>query len=311
MVRSDTAAIKKSARALAKILPAFGAALTYKQCLDVLSRLQGFPTFEAARTSLAAQPTGYDRRDAGSAPSPSAAPLDDVARPDAVRSVQRLEHDLELHSRTATMVLRSQIDCLEKAADSPENASLRANNAIALDSVAAMTEMAANLAVVARSGEVAVNLSRVDLAEVLEELRTSRCRSAALRHISLKVKASGVSIVTDRRLLQRILYNLTDSVIEHSGATKAVVGVRMHGEDCMMQVVDNGPGASGDEGSLRDSIYGLGRFVVRSLVKKLGGSIRFDARAGRGNCIRVVLPGPSTHLAPASWSSAAAGLKSR
>jgi signal transduction histidine kinase len=208
------------------------------------------------------------------------------------------------------MVLRSQIDCLEKAADSPEIASLRATNAIALDSVAAMTEMAANLAVVVRSAEVAVSLSRVDLAEVLEELRTSRCRSAALRQISLKVKASGLSIVTDRRLLQRILYNLTDSVIEHSGATKVVVGVRMHGEDCMMQVVHNGPGASVEEGRLQHSIYGLGRFVVRSLVKKLGGSIRFDARAGRGACIQVVLPGPTTYHAAASWGSAPVGSKS-
>lgn len=52
MVLSDTASVKQAARKLAEVLPDFGAGLTYKQCLEVISRMQGFKSFEAARQSI-------------------------------------------------------------------------------------------------------------------------------------------------------------------------------------------------------------------------------------------------------------------
>lgn len=113
--------------------------------------------------------------------------------------------------------------------------------------------------------------------------------------------AGRLSVVTDRRLLERILDPLIDNALRYSDGP-VTVEVADRGETFEVGVIDAGPGIfSGDIPGLFERYHpldgspvrqgaGIGLYTCRRLVELLGGRIWCDSRLGVGSRFAVRLP---------------------
>lgn len=106
----------------------------------------------------------------------------------------------------------------------------------------------------------------------------------------------------DQRLAVQALVNLGTNAIHACGIMQGHLTFRVHGapgRPCAIEVVDDGPGIPDD---MRGRLFrpfatghhdtggrGLGLFVVRQAVRKLGGSIRVETST-RGTTFRLEFP---------------------
>jgi hypothetical protein len=107
-----------------------------------------------------------------------------------------------------------------------------------------------------------------------------------------------------------VITNLINNIVDHSQATRALIGVRLRPTgDVEVQIIDNGigislqeqelifkPGYSGNIGRSTKENSGLGLSVVYELAQELGASVRLRSELRRGTVFSIVLPGPI------SWS---------
>ncbi|MFM8433473.1 MAG: PAS domain S-box protein [Bacteroidota bacterium] len=109
-------------------------------------------------------------------------------------------------------------------------------------------------------------------------------------------------VQTDRVLLQSVLKNLVHNSINYCSRTEPRIRIaaRELATHIELEVTDNGEGIPE---SIRPRIFdmfyrghqesdgsGLGLFVVKNALEKMGGSIRFETSAGKGTSFYVSLP---------------------
>ena len=148
------------------------------------------------------------------------------------------------------------------------------------------------------------------LEPILREVDMARRAAAEQAGIDLQTLWSGAVAAVDRHLLARCVGNLVTNAIEHSGASRVLLGVRRHGSGCVIEVRDNGRGIDaaavrGMEGQrwAEGSARGLGLWIASRFARLLGGELDVRTQAGRGTCFRVTLPGPVS-WAPGSQRAA-------
>jgi CheY-like chemotaxis protein len=137
------------------------------------------------------------------------------------------------------------------------------------------------------------------LEPILREVDMARRAAAEQAGIDLQTLWSGAVAAVDRHLLARCVGNLVTNAIEHSGASRVLLGVRRHGSGCVIEVRDNGRGIDaatvrGMEGQrwAEGRGRGLGLWIASRFARLLGGELDVRSQAGRGTCFRVTLPGP-------------------
>ncbi|MFM7725232.1 MAG: ATP-binding protein, partial [Flavobacteriales bacterium] len=111
-----------------------------------------------------------------------------------------------------------------------------------------------------------------------------------------------VEVMTDRVLLQSVLKNLIHNSINYSSRTEPKIRIRAKefGSSVELEVTDNGEGIPEHirprifemfyRGHQESDGSGLGLFVVKNALEKMGGSIRFETAAGKGTSFYVTLP---------------------
>ncbi|MGS2805618.1 ATP-binding protein [Nocardia sp. MW-W600-9] len=130
---------------------------------------------------------------------------------------------------------------------------------------------------------------------------TRGLRRAAMDRV--KVEVGEVSVLADSGLLERVLANLIDNALRHSGRETPVRVTAEHdGDRVAIAVIDVGPGVpAGTEEQLfepfqrlgdRDNTtgVGLGLSVVRGFVEAMGGSVHAEPTPGGGLTMLVDLP---------------------
>jgi CheY-like chemotaxis protein len=110
-------------------------------------------------------------------------------------------------------------------------------------------------------------------------------------------------VVSDPRILRRLVNNLLTNALRHSGATRVLVGAHPRSVDgklgFALEIVDNGAGLPHEELArvnsgqmLRDTLEhrprrpgstGLGLYNVQQYVKSLGGTLIVESRSDRGD----------------------------
>lgn len=151
------------------------------------------------------------------------------------------------------------------------------------------------------------------LEPILREIEMARRAAGERAGIDLRTWPSGAVAAVDAGLLRRCVGNLVSNAIEHSGASRVLVGVRRRGAGCVIEVRDNGRGIDPEalrgmdgrrwaEGTGR----GLGLWIASRFALLLGGELDVRSPAGRGSCFRVTLPGPVV-WAPGSPRAAGKG----
>ncbi|MCG6905951.1 MAG: response regulator [Desulfobacteraceae bacterium] len=137
------------------------------------------------------------------------------------------------------------------------------------------------------------------VAETLELLH----REIANRNVSVQreIAPEAETIWSDPYQLRQVLINLLSNAVQAS-ADEGRIDVRLqaHGEGVALEIADTGKGIPKEN---LDKIFepffstkppgegtGLGLFVTRGIVEKLGGRITVESRLGAGARFRVVLP---------------------
>jgi PAS domain S-box-containing protein len=184
------------------------------------------------------------------------------------------------------------------------------------------------------SGQVHVNLERVNVADLLHECEAMVAPLAAQRGVSLHVSRAGAFAVrADRVRLKQVVLNLLSNAIkynrEHGTVVVGCEGAPAPGGPVRLRVRDSGPGLTdeqiaglfqpfnrlGQERGVSEGT-GIGLVVTKRLVELMGGTIQVEATPGVGSVFFVELPAavvdddhhePSHGAAPGASARGAAG----
>ncbi len=105
-------------------------------------------------------------------------------------------------------------------------------------------------------------------------------------------------LLADARALESVLTNLVQNALTHGRATEVDFNVQRSDDRLRVTVTDNGRGFPGDLGQLgklfvrhaRSSGSGVGLYIVRQLIKRMNGTIRFQSSESNGFMAEIELP---------------------
>lgn len=154
--------------------------------------------------------------------------------------------------------------------------------------------------------ELPLESGRIDVREVVRAaVEVLKPRVPPSISVSTRVDANGSDALGDRNRVQQVLVNLIDNAIKYSPAGGAViVSAERVGESIRIAVEDEGIGIpSSEQAAIFEKFYradphlrqapsgsGLGLYISRELVRRMGGRIGVDSRPGAGSTFFVELP---------------------
>lgn len=160
------------------------------------------------------------------------------------------------------------------------------------------------LAAALDNGSLSLDASVVDVADLLADVARS-VEPALPEGIRLVVEAEPVQVRADRDRLRQVLRNLVDNACKYSpdGGTVLLSASRERAH-AVLRVSDRGIGIPRHEQALVfERFYrldpaltrgvggtGLGLFICRELVHRMGGTIELESEPGAGTSVEVRLP---------------------
>jgi signal transduction histidine kinase len=168
-----------------------------------------------------------------------------------------------------------------------------------------LTDLVNNLLDVSRiqAGRLHVSIEEVDLCAVVRDVAERHGQEASHAGCELEVRAGApVTGAWDQSGLDHVVSNLLSNAIKYGAGKPISLATESAGDRARLSVTDRGIGiAPADherifhrfERAVRSSEFagmGLGLWIVREIVTRLGGSIRVESRLGEGACFTVELP---------------------
>jgi signal transduction histidine kinase len=148
-----------------------------------------------------------------------------------------------------------------------------------------------------------INRERVDLSELVRDLTLAFSSAAAAVGSTLAAHAEeNVIGYVDPVRIEQVLGNLIDNAVKFGMGSPIEVELHAENGGATISVRDHGPGMPLEEhaeifkryrrGSGASGLggLGLGLHVVREIVESHGGTVRVDARPGKGSTFMVTLP---------------------
>jgi signal transduction histidine kinase len=226
-----------------------------------------------------------------------------TAAEDRLRSQTMLLAEAEHRLKTALAVITGWASTLEDRWEQLDDARKREGVGIIRKASEGMAGQARRLLEDARAEMRMLDLVPVelDLREVLD-LNVATFEGLSQTHtiVTATPAADDVMVLVDPAALQQVLGHLLENAVKYSpGGTTVAVGARRDGDVVVIDVVDEGPGLPdgvdvfapfqrGAEGETEG--VGLGLYIVRNLVRAMGGDVVAATAPGGGAAFSVRLP---------------------
>lgn len=282
--------------------------------------------FAAPIRRLAAHAEALKRRQFGSRlKTPGSDELGDLARDfnELAKTLGRYEKlqkqwlsDISHELRTPLAVLRGEIEALQDGVRRPDPESLGSLQA-EVAHIQALVDDLHGLAL-AESGRAALNLERLDLGLLLDQVLAqfeARFERAGMSLGKRPESGPEIHLNADPKRLVQLLTNLLENALRHADRPgRLVVGFRVEDGQAIIEVEDSGPGvAEAELPRLFDRLYrtdrsrsrttggsGLGLAICKAIAEGHGGSIRAEQGDLGGLLIRIDLPlkGPEWNPEP-------------
>jgi PAS domain S-box-containing protein len=173
-----------------------------------------------------------------------------------------------------------------------------------------MNELISTLLNITRieSGTITIQPKTLHLDKVVEEVIKELALNAADKQIGLslqKIGRSPVTAKTDNLIIKEILINLISNAIKYTpDGGSVLVEVKGRPKDVLLRVIDTGwgiPKYSQDQVFSKffraqnvlkreTSGTGLGLYLVKGLLERLGGTIWFESEEGKGTTFSFTIP---------------------
>jgi CheY-like chemotaxis protein len=161
------------------------------------------------------------------------------------------------------------------------------------------------------SGALQAEFRSFDLAPLLVRIEAEFSPLARQRGLKLKVRHRPLRVLSDPRMVERILRNLVSNAVKYTLSGGVLVGCRVRGKQVLMEVWDSGIGIPSDQ---QEDVFrefyqldnperdrrkglGLGLAIVDGLVRLLGQRLVFRSVQGKGSMFAVALPLDTTRPA--------------
>lgn len=156
-----------------------------------------------------------------------------------------------------------------------------------------------------RNARLEIEKSKVNLNSLVEDVVDSLKFSDGASRLKIEMSVPPhVEIMTDASRLKAILANLVSNSIRYADFAKKdpfiLIEVVLHQREAKILVKDNGQGIAQEHlPKIFDMFYrassnskgsGLGLYIVKETLTRIGGSIEIDSELGKGSTFTVLLP---------------------
>ncbi len=153
------------------------------------------------------------------------------------------------------------------------------------------------------AGAMKAEVTSFPINDILIPLRTELKPLAKSRGLKFKILSCDLNVLSDRKLLRRLISNLVSNAIKYTQSGSVLVGCRRTGNNLRIEVIDTGPGIPADKqevifqefirlekSSGNEHGLGLGLSIVRRIAKVLGHELSLKSSPGKGARFSVRLP---------------------
>jgi PAS domain S-box-containing protein len=154
------------------------------------------------------------------------------------------------------------------------------------------------------AGAMATDVREFPIADLLEPLHAEFSALARDRALRLDMVRSSATVVSDPKLLRRVLQNFISNALRYTETGRVVLGCRRREGHLSVQVWDTGPGIPSDQTESifrefhrleasrrsRERGLGLGLAIVDRIARMLDHSISVKSNPGRGTMFSIGVP---------------------
>ncbi len=151
-----------------------------------------------------------------------------------------------------------------------------------------------------------LEFKKVDIKDLIDSILKSIEFADGVKDIdfNISIDDKARSIITEKGLLQTVLFNLIDNAVKYRENKKerSFINIHtdIHGEGILFKIEDNGIGiADAQQGNVFKMFYratsvskgsGLGLYIVKTSIAKLRGTISFESETGKGTTFKIYIP---------------------
>ncbi len=216
------------------------------------------------------------------------------------RFVDSLAHEMKT-PLTSVMCLGDVLSCKRVVTDSERQEYAR----IIVEEAKRLRGLSGKLLELSLADNAPMELERVAVAEILEEVAASVAPVLEKRRMTLELAPVDAFVTVDKELFKSLLYNLVDNAMKASGdGQKIRIACRKKRERMVISVADQGIGMSAQElkkisepfymvdksRSRKEGGVGLGLSLCASIAERHHAKITFESEPGKGTTVQVSIP---------------------
>jgi PAS domain S-box-containing protein len=168
------------------------------------------------------------------------------------------------------------------------------------------------------AGAMPISVREFAIGEVLDPLHAECSAIARERGLRFDKVDSSARVVSDPKLLRRVLQNFLSNALRYTESGRVLLGCRRLEGNLSIQVIDTGPGIPSDQteavfrefhrlqGSRRagERGLGLGLAIVERIARMLDHPVSVHSVPGQGTCFAIIVPlGRGEATAPVARST--------